>query len=48
MTHLLLLRHVCLLTDTVQALLPIPMLWNVKMTKQAKVTVVLILGLGIL
>ncbi|POR35044.1 Uncharacterized protein TPAR_04763 [Tolypocladium paradoxum] len=29
------------------ALLPIPMLWNVKMTKQAKATVIVILGLGI-
>ncbi|EGX91448.1 hypothetical protein CCM_05606 [Cordyceps militaris CM01] len=34
-------------SDWFYALLPIPMLWNVKMTKQAKVTVVLILGLGI-
>ncbi|KAM3509948.1 hypothetical protein MY10362_000291 [Beauveria mimosiformis] len=34
-------------SDWLYALLPIPMLWNVKMTKQAKVTVVLILGLGI-
>ncbi|KAF1730847.1 hypothetical protein CRV24_008917 [Beauveria bassiana] len=32
-------------SDWLYALLPIPMLWNVKMTKQAKVTVVLILGL---
>ncbi|XWW96736.1 hypothetical protein V2A60_004716 [Cordyceps javanica] len=34
-------------SDWFYALLPIPMLWNVKMTQQAKVTVVLILGLGI-
>ena len=33
---------------TSQALLPIPMLWTVKMTKQAKATVIAILGLGIL
>lgn len=31
-----------------KALLPIPMLWSVKMTKQAKATVIAILGLGIL
>lgn len=31
-----------------QALLPIPMLWNVDMTKQTKITVIVILGLGIL
>lgn len=31
-----------------KALLPIPMIWNVKMTKQAKATVIVILGLGIL
>ncbi|KJZ80539.1 hypothetical protein HIM_00389 [Hirsutella minnesotensis 3608] len=35
------------LSDWVYALLPIPMMWNVKMTKQAKITVVVILGLGI-
>ncbi|KAK5993256.1 hypothetical protein PT974_06685 [Cladobotryum mycophilum] len=29
------------------ALLPIPMLWSVKMSKQAKATVIVILGLGI-
>ncbi|OAQ98252.1 hypothetical protein LLEC1_00773 [Akanthomyces lecanii] len=34
-------------SDWFYALLPIPMLWSVKMTRQAKVTVVLILGLGI-
>lgn len=31
-----------------QALLPIPMLWKVKMSLQAKITVILILSLGIL
>lgn len=36
-----------ILSDWLYALLPIPMVWNVKMTKQAKATVVLILGLGI-
>ncbi|KAF5025893.1 hypothetical protein F66182_2012 [Fusarium sp. NRRL 66182] len=35
------------LSDWLYALLPIPMLWSVKMTKQAKVTVIIILGLGI-
>ncbi|KND93474.1 hypothetical protein TOPH_01767 [Tolypocladium ophioglossoides CBS 100239] len=35
------------LSDWLYALLPIPMLWNVKMTKQAKATVIVILGLGI-
>ncbi|KAK3190600.1 hypothetical protein K4F52_003291 [Lecanicillium sp. MT-2017a] len=34
-------------SDWLYALLPIPMLWNVKMTKQAKATVIVILGLGI-
>src|SRR3569833_616280 len=37
-----------ILTDWLYALLPIPMVWKVKMTKQAKATVVVILGLGIL
>lgn len=36
-----------ILSDWLYALLPIPMVWNVKMTKQAKATVVLVLGLGI-
>ncbi|KAK2000362.1 integral membrane family protein [Colletotrichum falcatum] len=36
-----------ILSDWLYALLPIPMVWNVKMTKQAKATVVVILGLGI-
>lgn len=31
-----------------QALIPIPMLWEVKMNKQAKATVIVILGLGVL
>ncbi|RGP73766.1 hypothetical protein FLONG3_6187 [Fusarium longipes] len=35
------------LSDWLYALLPIPMLWSVKMTKQAKATVIVILGLGI-
>ncbi|KAI1036570.1 hypothetical protein LB503_002955 [Fusarium chuoi] len=34
-------------SDWLYALLPIPMLWSVKMTKQAKTTVIAILGLGI-
>ncbi|KAL7931134.1 hypothetical protein V8C35DRAFT_117024 [Trichoderma chlorosporum] len=34
-------------SDWLYALLPIPMLWSVKMTNQAKGTVILILGLGI-
>lgn len=36
-----------ILSDWLYALLPIPMVWNVKMTTQAKATVVVILGLGI-
>lgn len=36
------------LTKYLQALIPIPMLWGVKMTKQAKATVIVILGLGVL
>ncbi|KAH7166157.1 hypothetical protein EDB81DRAFT_277022 [Dactylonectria macrodidyma] len=36
-----------ILSDWLYALLPIPMLWTVKMTKQAKATVIVILGLGI-
>ncbi|ODA81736.1 hypothetical protein RJ55_00239 [Drechmeria coniospora] len=35
------------LSDWLYALLPIPLLWNVKMTKQAKATVIVVLGLGI-
>lgn len=38
----------CTILNARQALLPIPMLWSVKMTKQAKTTVIAILGLGIL
>ncbi|PFH57135.1 hypothetical protein XA68_15475 [Ophiocordyceps unilateralis] len=34
-------------SDWLYALLPIPMVWNVKMTRQAKATVIVILGLGI-
>jgi len=37
-----------IVTDWLYALLPIIMIWNVKMTKQAKAVVVLLLGLGIL
>lgn len=37
-----------IITDWLYALLPVPMIWKVKMTSQAKVTVVAILGLGIL
>lgn len=37
-----------IVTDWLYALLPIPMIWRVKMTTQAKATVVVILGLGIL
>ncbi|SPN98900.1 related to integral membrane protein pth11 [Cephalotrichum gorgonifer] len=36
-----------ILSDWLYALLPIPMLWKVDMTRQAKLTVILILGLGI-
>lgn len=36
-----------ILTDWLYALLPIPMLWRVKMTAQAKLTVIVILGLGV-
>ncbi|KAK6951678.1 hypothetical protein Daesc_006201 [Daldinia eschscholtzii] len=36
-----------ILSDWLYALLPIPMLWSVKMTTQAKMTVVVVLGLGI-
>ncbi|KAM5342621.1 hypothetical protein ACJ41O_013587 [Fusarium nematophilum] len=36
-----------IVSDWLYALLPIPMLWTVKMTKQAKATVIVILGLGI-
>ncbi|KAI1503581.1 hypothetical protein F5X99DRAFT_98625 [Biscogniauxia marginata] len=35
------------LSDWLYALLPIPMIWNVKMTVQAKATVIAVLGLGI-
>ncbi|KAI5461187.1 hypothetical protein BGZ63DRAFT_453992 [Mariannaea sp. PMI_226] len=36
-----------IVSDWLYALLPIPMLWAVKMTKQAKATVTVVLGLGI-
>ncbi|KAI5862939.1 hypothetical protein GGS23DRAFT_570231 [Durotheca rogersii] len=35
------------LSDWLYALIPIPMLWKVKMTAQAKLTVVIVLGLGV-
>jgi len=37
-----------IITDWLYALLPIPMLWSVQMSPQAKVTVAFILSLGIL
>ncbi|KAJ0388188.1 hypothetical protein COL922a_000819 [Colletotrichum nupharicola] len=37
-----------ILSDWLYALIPIPLIWNVKMSKQAKATVIVILGLGIL
>ncbi|KJZ68982.1 hypothetical protein HIM_11623 [Hirsutella minnesotensis 3608] len=36
-----------IVSDWVYALLPVPMVWNIKMTKQAKITVIFLLGLGI-
>jgi hypothetical protein len=36
-----------ILSDWLYALLPIPMIWNVKMTTQAKATVIAVLGLGV-
>ncbi|KAK1846569.1 integral membrane family protein [Colletotrichum chrysophilum] len=36
-----------ILSDWLYALIPIPLIWNVKMSKQAKATVIVILGLGI-
>ncbi|OIW29715.1 hypothetical protein CONLIGDRAFT_341213 [Coniochaeta ligniaria NRRL 30616] len=36
-----------IVTDWLYALLPIPMIYHVKMTKQAKATVIVLLGLGI-
>lgn len=36
-----------ILSDWLYALLPIPMIWNVKMTIEAKLTVSLVLGLGV-
>ncbi|KAI8966161.1 hypothetical protein F5Y11DRAFT_214906 [Daldinia sp. FL1419] len=35
------------LSDWLYALLPVPMLWSVKMTTQAKMTVIMVLGLGV-
>ena len=37
-----------IISDWFYALIPIPMLWSVQMTKQAKCTVVFVLSLGIL
>lgn len=37
-----------IVTDWLYALLPIPMIWNAKMTTQAKMTVALVLSLGVL
>lgn len=37
-----------ILSDWLYALLPIPMLWKARMTPQAKITVSVVLGLGIL
>ena len=37
-----------ILSDWLYALIPIPMLWNVKMNRQTKVVVVVILSLGAL
>ena len=42
------LSFMTIVTDWLYALMPIPMIWNVKMTVQTKLTVVGILGLGIL
>ncbi|KAI1464495.1 uncharacterized protein F4812DRAFT_156791 [Daldinia caldariorum] len=36
-----------IVSDWLYALLPIPMIWSVRMTTQAKMTVVVVLGLGI-
>lgn len=37
-----------IITDWLYALLPVPMIWKVEMSAQAKATVVAILGLGVL
>ncbi|PHH52524.1 hypothetical protein CFIMG_002924RAa [Ceratocystis fimbriata CBS 114723] len=36
-----------IVTDWLYAILPVPMLWDVKMNTQTKVTVILVLGLGV-
>ncbi|KAI0157657.1 hypothetical protein GGR57DRAFT_51727 [Xylariaceae sp. FL1272] len=41
------LSALTILSDWLYALLPIPMIWSVKMTPQAKMTVIAILGLGV-
>jgi hypothetical protein len=42
------LSAMTIVTDWLYALMPIPMIWHVKMSTQTKATVVVILGLGIL
>lgn len=42
------LSALSIVSDWLYALLPIPMLWKAKMTPQAKATVSIVLGLGIL
>lgn len=37
-----------IVTDWLYALIPVPMIWNVKMTTQAKIIVIVLLGLGVL
>ncbi|KAL5592999.1 hypothetical protein FOBRF1_012101 [Fusarium oxysporum] len=41
------LSAMTIISDWLYGLLPVPMLWGVKMTIQAKMTVIVILGLGI-
>jgi hypothetical protein len=42
------LSILAVLSDWLYALLPIPMMWNVKMNIQTKISVTLVLGLGIM
>lgn len=42
------LTVLAVLSDWLFELLPIPMVWNVRMSIQAKLTVVVILSLGVL
>ncbi len=37
-----------IISDWLYALLPVPMVWNVKMSAQAKLSVIMVLSLGIL